>query len=189
MEKQKLVIGISGASGAIYGIRLLEALQDIKTIESHLILSKGAEDTIKLETDFEPLDVLAMADHNWEEKDFTAPISSGSHPVMGMIILPCSMKTLSAIANCYDDNLISRAAGVQLKERRKLVIAPRESPLHLGHLRNMTAATEMGAIIVPPVPAFYHHPKTIDDIVNQTVGKILDQFSISHDLFKRWGAK
>jgi len=184
---KRIVIGISGASGAIYGIRLLEILKNMAEIETHLVLSSHAKELVKLETGWTQDQVVMLADKSYSPEDLAAPISSGSFSCEGMIVAPCSMKTLSMIAYSIGNNLLIRAADVTLKERRKLVIVPRETPLHLGHLRAMTAVTEMGGVILPPVPAFYHQPKTIDDIVNQTVGKVLDQFGISHDLFPRWG--
>lgn len=185
MAKRRLVVGMSGSSSPIYGIRLLEVLRDLD-IETHLVLTKGAMQTIRLETGTAIEDVIQMASVVHESDNLAAPISSGSFLVEGMVVAPCSMKTLSAIAHSYSDDLVARAADVNLKERRKLVLVPRETPLHLGHLRNMVAVAEMGGIILPPMPAFYHRPKTIGDIVDQTIGKILDQFHIEHQLFQRW---
>ena len=187
--KKKLVLGITGASSVIYGIRFLEVVKQIAEIESHLVLSAGAQATMRLETDWEVEKVRALADQVWEENDLTAPISSGSHPVIGMVVLPMSMKTMAAIAHGYDDNLIARAAGVQLKEGRKLILCPRETPMHQGHLRNMLELSQMGAVILPPMPAFYQKPQSIEDLIDHTVGKILDQFKIDHQLFNRWGVK
>lgn len=181
-----LVIGITGASGAIYGIRLLEILAACKDVETHLVVSQAAEEIIKYETEWSLERVRAFADMSYEIDDIGAGLSSGSFRRDGMIIAPCSMKTVAALANSYTDNLITRAADAVLKERKKLVLLPRETPLHLGHLRNMVRLTEMGGIIVPPVPAFYHKPKTILDLVDHTVGKVLDLFDIKNDLFKRW---
>jgi len=181
-----LVIGITGASGAIYGVRLLEVLADRKDIETHLIISAAGEVNLRYETGREPADVSKLADVYYYEDDIGAGLSSGSFKRDGMVIAPCSMKTLSAIANAYADNLIARAADTTLKERKRLVLLVRETPLHLGHLRNMVRATEMGAICFPPVPAFYHKPKTIEDMVDYTVGRVLDLFDIKHDLLKRW---
>jgi flavin prenyltransferase len=181
-----LVVGITGATGAIYGIRLLEILSKLPDIETHLIISEAGEITIKSETDFEIDDVKRMADFNHDINNIAACLSSGSYKTDGMVIVPCTIKTMSAIANSYADNLISRAADVTLKERRKLVMAVRETPLHLGHLRSMEKLTEMGAIIMPPVPAFYHKPKSIQDIIDHSVGKILDIFGIKHNLYARW---
>lgn len=184
--KKTLIVGITGASGAIYGIRLLEKLSTYTDIQTHLVISKAAEQTIKYETEWNLEQLKTLATYSHDVDDIGAIISSGSFRRQGMIIAPCSVKTLSAIANSYADNLIIRAADVTLKERGKLVLLVRESPLHLGHLRNMVAVTEMGAIIFPPVPAFYHHPKNIDDIIDQTLGKVLDIMEIENNLFARW---
>ena len=184
---KRLIVGLTGSSGVIFGVRLLEVLKPILNIETHLILSKGAELTLRLETEKIPADVKALADVVHNPRNLAASISSGSFPVFGMAVVPCSMKSLAQIALSLGDNLLARAADVTLKERRKLVLVPRETPLHLGHLRHMTAITEMGGVILPPMPAFYHAPKTIMDLVDQTVGKVLDQFEIQHDLFRRWG--
>jgi len=182
----RLVVGLSGSSAPIYGIRLLEVLKTAR-VETHLVISDGAKRTIALEARCTVPEVAALATVAYNTHDMAAAISSGSFQTDGMIVAPCSMRTLAAIANSYDTDLLIRAADVTLKERRKLVLVPRETPLHLGHLRNMVRATEIGAIILPPMPAFYHQPKTVDDIVNQTIGKILDQFRIEHTLFRRWG--
>jgi 4-hydroxy-3-polyprenylbenzoate decarboxylase len=184
---KRIILGITGASGVRYGIRLLEVLKDIEGVETHLILSRGAGVTMKLEEGLLPDDALVLADRVHEPEDLAAPLSSGSFKTEGMIVAPCSMKTLSMIALSLNENLLVRAADVTLKERRKLVIVPRETPLHLGHLRAMTAIAEMGGVILPPMPSFYHKPQTIADIVDQTVGKVLDQFDIQHNLFNRWG--
>jgi 4-hydroxy-3-polyprenylbenzoate decarboxylase len=181
----QLIVGMSGASGAIYGIRLLEALRQTG-VESHLILTLAARKTIHLETDRTVKEVVALAKHTYAIDDVAAAVASGSFKTAGMVVLPCSIKSMSAIAHAYSDNLLVRAADVTLKERRRLVLAVRETPLHQGHLRTMLKLSKMGAIILPPVPAFYHHPKTVDDIVDHTVGKILDLFEIEHDLFQRW---
>ena len=182
-----IIVGISGASGAIYGVRLLEALHD-KKIPAHLIVSKSAALTLKEETDVSMEHVRRLAQATYQNSDIGAAISSGSFRTRGMVIAPCSIRTLSDIAYGTTDSLLSRAADVTLKERRRLVLVVREAPLHAGHLRSMLAATENGAVIVPPVPAFYHRPKTIDDIVNQTVGRCLDLFDIEVGLVKRWRA-
>jgi 4-hydroxy-3-polyprenylbenzoate decarboxylase len=182
----RIVIGISGASGVVYGTRILEVLAGIEDIESHLILSRGARKTMALESSVDAAQVEKLADYVHDPDDLAAPISSGSYKTEGMIVAPCSMKSLSMIARSLNDNLLVRAADVTLKERRKLVLIPRETPLHLGHLRAMVAVTEMGGIILPPVPSFYHKPQTIEHLVDQTVGKALDQFGISHELFTRW---
>ena len=183
----KIVVGISGSTGAIYGIRLLQVLRDLPDVETHLVLSNPAKQTIVIETDYTVEQVEALAHTAYRMNDIAAAISSGSFKTHGMVVIPCSMKTLSGIAHSYDDNLLVRAADVTLKERRRLVLVVRETPLHLGHLRLMTGVAEIGAIVMPPVPAFYHRPKTIDDIVNQTIGRVLDLLGIEHrDLFKRW---
>ena len=181
-----LIIGITGASGAVYGIRLLEVLSEIDGVETHLIISEAGALNIRYETDWKLEDVKALADHIYDIGDIGARLASGSFKRDGMIIAPCSMKTLSAVANSYADNLLTRCADVTLKERKKLVLMVREAPLHLGHLRNMERVTEMGGIIFPPVPAFYQKPKTIQDIVDHTVGKVLDLFDIEHALFSAW---
>lgn len=185
---KRLIIGISGASGAIYGVRLLQVLREVPDIETHLVMSQAARQTLALETDLSLRDVQALADVVHDARDIAAAISSGSFRTMGMVILPCSMKTLSGIVHSYTDGLLTRAADVVLKERRPLVLCVRETPLHLGHLRLMTQAAEIGAVIMPPVPAFYHRPQTIDDIINQTVNRVLDLFNIDlpEDLFTRW---
>lgn len=185
---KRLIIGISGASGAIYGVRLLQVLRDLAEVETHLVMSQAARQTLSLETDLSLRDVQALADVVHDARDIAASISSGSFKTAGMVILPCSMKTLSGIVNSYTDGLLTRAADVVLKERRPLVLCVRETPLHLGHLRLMTQAAEIGAVIMPPVPAFYHRPQTLDDVINQTVNRVLDQFDIElpEDLFQRW---
>ena len=181
----RIVVGISGASGAIYGIRILEALKQIG-VETDLVMSDSAKRTIVYETDYSINDVKRLASCVHDNNDVGASIASGSFKHAGMIIAPCSIKTLSAVANCFNTNLLIRAADVTLKERRKLVLMLRETPLHLGHLRLMSQVTETGAVLVPPLPAFYHRPKTIDDIINQSVTKVLDQFDLDVDLFGRW---
>jgi len=180
-----LIVGISGASGAIHSVRLLQALKKID-VPTHLVISKSAAITLKEEMDLTVDDVRAMAETTYSNNDIGAAISSGSFKTRGMVIIPCSIRTLSDIAYGTTDNLLSRAADVVLKERRRLVLVVRETPLHAGHLRSMLAATENGAIILPPVAAFYHRPKTVDDIVNQTVGRCLDLFDIDVGLVKRW---
>lgn len=181
----KIVVGISGASGAIYGIKTLEVLRRLD-IESHVVISHAAERTIHHETSYTIQQVQQLATKLYSQEDIGAAISSGSFKVDGMIVAPCSIKTLSAIANSYNDELITRAADVQLKERRKLVLMVRETPFNLSHLRHMTQITEMGGVILPPVPSFYHKPSSLDDIVSQSVGKALDQFGIDAKLFDRW---
>ena len=182
----KLIIGISGASGSIYGIRLLEFLKDKKDIETHLVVSKAAKQNIAIETDYKPEQVEKLADNLYDFNDIGGNIASGSFRTDGMIIIPCSIKTLSALANSYNENLLVRAGDVVLKERKKLVVVFRETPLNYGHIKLLERLTLNGAIILPPIPAFYHRPKTIDDIINQTLGKVLDLFDIEHNLFKRW---
>jgi 4-hydroxy-3-polyprenylbenzoate decarboxylase len=182
---RRLVVGISGASGTIYGIRLLELLKSTD-IETHLVMSKSAEMTLIYETDYKPKDVRALAKVNHPMADIGASISSGSFPTMGMIVLPCSIKTMSEIATGVTSSLLSRAADVVLKERRKLVLAVRETPLHGGHLRTLMTLADIGAVVAPIVPAFYNRPKTVDDIINHTVGRLLDQFGIDTKVVKRW---
>ena len=184
-HKQRLIVGISGASGVIYGVRILELLRD-KDIETHLVMSKSAEMTLAYETDFKPKDVKALASVSHPVADIGASISSGSFHTMGMVIAPCSIKTMSEIASGVTSTLLSRAADVVLKEKRRLVLALRETPLHGGHLRTMTTLADIGAIVAPIVPAFYTRPKTVDDIVNHTVGRLLDLFGIETRAVKRW---
>jgi 4-hydroxy-3-polyprenylbenzoate decarboxylase len=179
-------VAITGASGVIFGIRLLEALRDIDEIESHLLISAGARATLAMETDLALADVRALADVVHSESNLAASISSGSFQTRGMIVAPCSIKTLSGIAMSNTSNLIVRAADVTLKERRPLVLLVRETPLHLGHLRLMAQAAEIGAIIMPPVPAFYHRPQNLSDVIDQTVGRALDQLGLDTDLVTRW---
>ena len=182
----RILIGINGATGVIYGIRLLQVLSGIKNIETHLVISAAGERTIEIETGYKGSEIKALANFSYAIDDIGACLASGSFRRDAMIIAPCSMKSLSAIANSYADNLLTRAADVTLKERGKLLLLVRETPLHLGHLKNMVSVTEMGAIVVPPLPAFYHKPKTIQDIVDHTVGKTLDLLNIDHNLFARW---
>jgi 4-hydroxy-3-polyprenylbenzoate decarboxylase len=183
---KRIVVGISGASGVVYGARLLEALKETDC-ETHLIISESGKLNFQIETEYEASDVEALADCVYDHKDMAASLASGSFITEGMVVVPCTIKTLSGIANSYNENLIVRAADVMLKEKRKLVLVVRETPLHKGHLRLMTIAADMGAHILPPVPSFYHHPKSIQDIIDQTIGKIFDYIGIQHDLFKRWG--
>lgn len=185
MADKKLIIGITGASGAIYGVRLLEVLKDTD-IETHLVISKAASITIDQETGLKVSDVQKLADVCYQVSDISAAISSGSFKTMGMIVAPCSMKSLAEIATGISSNLLSRAADVVLKERRRLVIMARETPFHTVHLRHMTTLSEMGAIIAPPLPAFYNNPGSIDDIVNHSVGRVLDLFDVEADFVKRW---
>jgi flavin prenyltransferase len=184
MEMKRLVIGVTGASGVIYGIRLLQAMHGI--IETHLVISERAKDILSLETDMALGEVEALASFVHSDNDLTSPLASGSFISQGMIIAPCSIKTLSSVANSCCQTLIARAADVNLKERRRVVLVVRETPLHLGHLRLMTRVTEIGGVILPPVPAFYQEPKTVMDIVDHTVGKVLDLFEIPHKLYRRW---
>jgi len=188
MSKKRLVIGISGATGAIYGIRLVEVLQNHPDIETHLVISQSAKQTISLETDYTIRDVEKLATKVYAIENIAASISSGSFKTIGMVVIPCSMKSLSGIAHSFSNSLLLRSADVILKERRKLVLVTRETPLHLGHLRLMLQVSEMGAIIMPPMPALYQRPKTLLDIVNHTVSRVLDQFDIDlgYDLFERW---
>ncbi len=185
MNKKRLIIGMSGSSGMIYAIHLLQLLQPMQ-VETHLVISKAAQLTLAHETDVSLHALKALADVCYPYQDIAAPIASGSFKTSGMIVIPCSMKSLSEIAHGFGNNLLSRAADVVLKERRRLVLVPRESPLHSVHLQNMLQVTQMGGIICPPVPAFYHRPQTIMDIVNDTVGRILDLFDIDTH-FTRWG--
>jgi flavin prenyltransferase len=187
MTKQtaRLIVGISGASGTVYGVRLLEMLREAE-IETHLVMSKSAEMTLVYETDLKPKDVRALASVNYSVADIGAAISSGSFPTMGMLIAPCSIRTMSEIACGVTSSLLSRAADVALKEKRRLVLAVRETPLHVGHLRTMTTLAEIGAVVAPIVPAFYNRPKTVDDIINHTCGRLLDLFGIDTGMVKRW---
>ncbi len=182
---RRLIVGISGASGAVYGVRALEALKQLG-IETHVVISKTAALTLKLELDRDVGDVSALADYRHATGDLAAPISSGSFKTMGMLIAPCSVRTMSEIASGVTTSLLSRAADVTLKERRPLVLMVRETPLHLGHLRTMTQLAEMGAIIAPPLPAFYTRPESLADIVDQSVGRVLDLFGLEWAATKRW---
>ena len=184
--KDRLIVGISGASGVVYGIRLLEALDELG-VESHLVLSKAGQLTIGCETPLTPKAVAAMADFSYSVGDVAAPIASGSFRTKGMIVAPCSVRTMSEIATGVTTTLLTRAADVVLKERRTLVLMVRESPLHLGHLRTMAALAEMGAVILPPVPAFYAAPRTLEDLVDHTVARALDSFGYDWPKAKRWG--
>jgi len=182
---KRIVIGISGASGVIYGVTLLQQLQN-KGFEIHLVISEAGIRNIEIETKFKISDVEAMANHVYDNKDVGAAIASGSFLTEGMVVIPCTIKTLSGIANSYTTNLVVRASDVTLKEKRKLVLVVRETPLHKGHLRLMTMAADMGAHILPPIPSFYHGPQTLEDIIHQTIGKIFDYLGIPHHLFRRW---
>lgn len=185
---KRIIVGISGATGAVYGIRLLEVLSAVDGVESHLVMSSAARRTLSLETDYSVEQLESLADRVYKTSDIAAAISSGSFRATGMIVAPCSIKTVSGIATSYSDNLLLRAADVTLKDRRPLVLLVRETPLHLGHLRLLVQVAEMGAIVMPPMPAFYHRPATLEDIVDQTVNRALDLLDIEldHDLFPRW---
>ncbi len=185
----KIIVGIAGASGVIYGVRLLELLREQEDIETHLIISEAGKKNIEIETEFKPSEVEAMASFVYDHKDVGAALASGSFLTQGMVVAPCTIKTLSGIANSYTENLLVRAADVTLKEKRKLALLVRETPLHKGHLRLMTMAADMGAHILPPVPSFYHQPRTIEDIIDQTIGKVFDYLGIEHSLFRRWGER
>ena len=182
----RLIVGMSGASGVIYGVRLLEVLKAESNVETHLIMSDSARMNINLETDWSAKDVLALADHVYSNRDIAASIASGSFGTDGMIVAPCAIKTLSAITNSYADSLIVRAADVVLKECRRLVLVPRETPLHTGHCELLYRASQLGAIIAPPMPAHYIKPQSVDDLINHHVGRILDLFSIDCGFVKRW---
>ncbi|KPV62173.1 MAG: 3-octaprenyl-4-hydroxybenzoate carboxy-lyase [Candidatus Bathyarchaeota archaeon BA1] len=182
----RLIVAITGASGALYGKRLLEVLQD-KNVETHLVISRVAERVIEHELGLAKKDLERLADHAYDVDDLLAPIVSGSFKTDGMVIIPCSMKTLAGIAHGYSDNLILRAADVTLKEGRRLVLVPRETPMHVIHLRNMLELAKQGVIIVPAMPAYYHKPKDIGDLVDFMVGKVLDILKVEHTLYKRWG--
>lgn len=181
----RIIVGISGASGVIYGVTLLRLLRE-KGVETHLIISEAGQRNIDIETTYTSGEVTAMADYCYDNRDVGAALASGSFLTDGMVVAPCTIKTLSGIANSYTNNLLVRAADVTLKEKRKLVLVVRETPLHKGHLRLMTMAADMGAHLLPPVPSFYHQPKTIEDIIHQTIGKVFDYLGIDHTLFKRW---
>ena len=185
-KTKRLVVGIAGASGVIYGVRLLEHLRGTG-VETHLILSEAGRRNIEIETTYHADDVADMATRVYDNRDVGAALASGSFLTDGMVVAPCTIKTLSGIANSFTTNLLIRAADVTLKEKRRLVLVVRETPLHKGHLRLMTMAADLGAHILPPVPSFYHGPKTIEDILDQTIGKVFDHMGIEHHLFKRWG--
>ncbi len=183
---KRLIVGITGATGVIYGIRILDLLKDTE-YETYLIISEAAKLGISLETTYTIKEVESMASHKYENTDISAPLASGSFKTDGMIVAPCTIKSLSSIANSYTTNLLVRAADVTIKEKRKLTLMVRETPLHKGHLRLMSMAADIGAHILPPVPSFYNHPKSIQDIIDQTIGKIFDYMDIPHSLFRRWG--
>ncbi|UCG63963.1 MAG: UbiX family flavin prenyltransferase [Deltaproteobacteria bacterium] len=186
--KKRIVIAITGATGVIYGIEMLRELSK-RDLETHLIISESGKKNISFETDYSVAEVESMADKVYRNDHLGAPLASGSFLTGGMVVAPCTIKTLSGIANSYSDNLIVRAADVSLKEKRKLVLMVRETPLHKGHLRLMSMAANMGAHILPPMPSFYNHPQTIEDIIHQTIGKAFDYLEIEHTLFERWGEK
>ena len=183
---KRIIVAISGASGVIYGVRLLEQLQK-EPIETHLIISDAGKQNLSIETDYSVPEVEQLADCVYRNQDIGSAVASGSFITEGMVVVPCTIKTLSGIANAYSDNLIVRAADVTLKEGRKLVLVVRETPLHKGHLRLMGQAADAGAYLLPPMPAFYHRPETIEDLIDQTIGKVFDLLGIQHSLFKRWG--
>jgi 4-hydroxy-3-polyprenylbenzoate decarboxylase len=183
---KRIIIAISGASGVIYGIELLKELAN-RDIEIHLVISDSGKKNITIETEYSVADVESIADKVYDNADLSAPLASGSFLTEGMVVAPCTIKTLSGIANSYSDNLIVRAADVVLKEKRKLVLLVRETPLHKGHLQIMATAADLGAHILPPIPSFYNHPKTIEDIIHQTIGKVFDYLGVEHDLYRRWG--
>jgi 4-hydroxy-3-polyprenylbenzoate decarboxylase len=184
---RRVVVGISGSTGSIYGIRLLQVLKDMPGVETHLIVSPAAKRTLIHETDYSVKEVEALAHVLYDHRDIGAAVASGSFRTVGMVVAPCSIKTMSALATCYADNLITRAGDVTLKEGRPLVVVVRETPLHVGHLRMLTQLAEMGGIILPPMPAFYNRPKTVDDIVNHTVGRVLDRLGLPlQGLVKEW---
>ena len=184
--RHRLVVGISGSSAPHLGLAFLEAAQKLDAVETHLVVSRGAERSLELEAGVDLQTVHQLADHVHDPDDLAAPISSGSFQTRGMVVIPCSMRTLGAIASGVTGELLTRAADVALKERRSLVLVVRETPLNLIHIRNMETVTLAGATVLPPVPAFYHRPATIDDLLRHTVGKVLDQFGIEHDLYQRW---
>jgi 4-hydroxy-3-polyprenylbenzoate decarboxylase len=183
---RRIVVGISGASGAIYGIRLLEVLRECRDVETHLIVSEAARLTIADETPWTPRDVEGLATRRYDNRDIAGPLASGSFRTDGMVVAPCSIKTAAAIAHGLSQNLLTRAADVSLKERRPLVLLVRETPLHLGHLRVLTTLAEIGAVLLPPMPAFYHRPKQIEDLVDHTVARALDHLKIPHTLVPEW---
>jgi len=185
-SRRRLIVAVSGSTGPHYGVRLLEVLREHTDVEIHLILTAAARKTIEFEMGRDPAAIATLADAVHDERDIASPLASGTFVTDGMIVVPCSIKTLSAIAHSFSDTLVVRAADVCLKERRKLVLVVRETPLHAGHLRLMLRATENGAVILPPMPAFYHLPKTVEEIVDHTIVKILDQFDIHLDLIRRW---
>jgi polyprenyl P-hydroxybenzoate/phenylacrylic acid decarboxylase-like protein len=185
-DRPRLVVGMSGSSAPVLGQRLLEVLRELGAVETHLVMSDGARLSIKHELDVDADAIAELADVVHDPRNLAASVSSGSFPTVGMVIMPCSMRTLAAVATGNTTELLSRAADVTLKERRRLVLVTRETPLNLIHIRNMETVTLAGAVVLPPVPAFYHRPQTIRDLLDQTIGKVLDQFGIEHQLFRRW---
>jgi polyprenyl P-hydroxybenzoate/phenylacrylic acid decarboxylase-like protein len=185
-DRPRLVVGMSGSSAPVLGHRLLEVLRELGAVETHLIMSEGARLSIKHELDIDPDAIAELADVVHDPRNLAASVSSGSFPTIGMVVMPCSMRTLAAVATGNTAELLSRAADVTLKERRRLILVTRETPLNLIHIRNMETVTLAGAVVLPPVPAFYHRPRTIRDLLDQTVGKVLDQFGVEHQLFRRW---
>lgn len=183
---KKIIVGISGASGVIYGVRLLEKLREAEDVETHLVMSQIAQMNLKFETDWKPADVLALSDVTYKNTDLAAAISSGSFRTHGMVIAACSMKTLSGVVHSYADNLLTRAADVCLKERRPLILMPRETPLHAGHCKLIHEAAMLGAIIAPPMPAMYARPATIDDLIDHSVGRMMDLLDVESDFVRRW---
>lgn len=183
---KRLIVAITGATGAVYGVRLLQALRGMSGVETHLVVSNAGAITLRHEMRMESAELSALANAVHDVHDMGAPIASGSFQADAMVVAPCSMKTLAAVAHGLSDNLIARAADVTLKERRRLVLLARETPLHLVHLRNMTAVTEMGAVVFPPMPSFYHHPQSIEQMIDHTVGRVLDLMSLPNALAKRW---
>jgi 4-hydroxy-3-polyprenylbenzoate decarboxylase len=185
LDQKRIIVALTGASGATYGLRLLQVLKDLN-VETHGIMTHAAEANLRIETSFSMDDVLKLCSYRYDESDVGARLASGSYITDGMVIVPCSTRTLAGVAHGLSDNLVLRAAEVCLKEKRRLVLVPRETPLNVIHIRNMLSAAEAGAIILPAMPGFYHQPKTINDMVDHVVGKILDAFGIEHSLFKRW---
>lgn len=187
-QRPRLVVGMSGSSAPQLGVAFLKAVRELGAVETHFVISEGARRSIELELGTEPADVEKLADVAYDARDLGAALSSGSFPTMGMVVIPCSMRTLAAVAAGTSDNLLTRAADVTLKERRRLVLVVRETPLNYIHIKNMETVTLAGATVLPPVPAFYHKPETIDDLLRHTCGKVLDQFGVRHDLFRRWSS-
>lgn len=185
--QRRIIVGLSGASGVIYGIRALTHLREIEGVETHLVMTEAAEVNVRVETEHNPDDVRSLAHVVYRPDNLAASIASGSFRTAGMMVIPCSIKSLSAIVHSHTDDLLSRAADVCLKEKQRLALVVRETPLHKGHLEMMVKAADLGAHIVPPMPAFYHRPRTIEDIIDQTIGKVFDYFELEHTLFQRWG--